>query len=111
MKSEDVKALELKVETLSKSLEATVAALTTPMRKSVTRVEGNIVYVPYQGGVAQVSAPAPMKKSLSEMTRQDIHEKLVEVTKDSKLTKSDRDLINDYYDRKVGIEKLEKFFQ
>lgn len=115
-KSEEFIALQTKVESLQKSLETTVKALETatvgsPMRKSITRVENGIVYIPYQGGEQAVTVGAPMKKSLKEMSKSEFTARLNEVVKDPKLTKSDRALINDYFDGKVQITSLEKFFQ
>lgn len=112
-----MKSLRGEVADLRKNLEVALTVVDkltagSPMRKSVTRVEGNIVYIPYQGGEVAVAGGAqPMKKSLKEMTKSEITARLNEVAKDAKLTKSDRELINNYYDRKVGVELLEKFFQ
>jgi hypothetical protein len=99
--------LEKSVSLLTQALETVTNA---PLRKSVTRYENGIAYIPFQGAVV---APdhKPLKKSMSEMTKQEIHDRLVEVTANPKLEKSDRELINGYYSRSVTVDKLAKFFQ
>jgi hypothetical protein len=102
------------VDMLKKSVKLLTDALETvtnaPLRKSVTRYENGIAYIPYQGAVV---APdhKPLKKSMKELSKAEIHQKLIEVTADPTLAKSDRELINGYYSRSVALDKLEKFFQ
>lgn len=107
-------ATKTEIEGLKKSVKLLTEALETvtnaPLRKSVTRWENGIAYIPYQGGV-EVAPAKPLKKSLGQLTKSEIHERLKEVTADPKLAKSDRELINGYYARSVGVDKLEKFFQ
>ena len=103
----EIEGLKKSVKLLTDALETVTNA---PLRKSVTRFENGIAYIPYQDGV-KVSEGKPLKKSLKELTKSEIHERLKEVTADPKLAKSDRELINGYYARSVGVDKLEKFFQ
>jgi hypothetical protein len=104
---EEIDGLKKSVSLLTQALETVTNA---PLRKSVTRFENGIAYIPYQGAV---TAPEhkPLKKSFSALSKAEVHERLKEVTADPKLAKSDRELINGYYNRSVGLDKLEKFFQ
>ena len=54
----------------------------------------------------------PLRKSLTEMSREEIKGQLAEIVKSPKLSKADREVINDYVlnPGRVSIDKLEKFF-
>ena len=99
---EEAKDQKKALETMAKISEQIVNA---PMAKSVT----GITYHKY---VAPTKAE-PLKKSLTEMNRAEIKNRLGEVARDPKLAKSDRELINRYVvtnDEKT-LAQLEKFFQ
>lgn len=103
----EMEGLKKSVKLLTDALETVTNA---PLRKSVTRYENGIAYIPYQGAVMAPEGKS-LKKSFKELTKAEVHEKLKEVTADPKLAKSDRELINGYYSRSVTLDKLEKFFQ
>lgn len=91
-KSEDkVAELEATVEKLVKSLQKIVGQ---PMQKAVTGEN----YVPKTG-----DEPAPAKK----LSKAEVNAKLNEATRNPSLKKSDRDLVNRYYEGEVSIDAIE----
>jgi hypothetical protein len=84
-------------EELSARIESligiTTALVEKPIRKAVTGLD----YV-----AKPVDAPASKNLSKTEVTK-----RLTEKASDPKLSKSDRELINNFYDHKVGLEKIE----
>jgi hypothetical protein len=97
-KSEVIKELTEKVELLSKVVEMTLGA---PVRKAVTKAS-DLAFVPKtnEGSV-----------DVSNLSREEITAKLNEKSADPKLSKSDRGLIMDFYERNVGLDKIAHLFQ
>jgi len=97
-KSEKDEAMEALQKTVSDQAEALTTLVKTvelvlgqPQRKAVTSVG----FVP-----KTEDAPKPLSKS-------EVTEKLVTITKSPKLSKSDRELINEYCLGNLGVEKIE----
>jgi hypothetical protein len=97
-----VEALTKAVETLTKGFEAIVTA---PKRKAVT----GVTFVP----MAKSEEPLkPARKPFADLAknRQELHDALVEMTKDPSLKKSDRERINAFYAGSLKVEGLESLF-
>lgn len=90
------KAQAMTVEVLEK--------MAAPKSKAITGITFH-KFVP-------VEAEKPLRKNLAEMTSVEIKAELAEIVKSPKLTKADREIINDYclYPGRVSVDKLEKFF-
>lgn len=98
VRDEEIKSLKEDVQILTKALEH---VLETPMRKAIT----TIAHIPRTEGDAPVVSTE--KKPL---TMEVVRAKLTALTA-TKLEKSDRELINAWYERKVGLDQLAKFFE
>jgi hypothetical protein len=88
-KSGEVTELKAQVELLTKAVEL---ALTTPMRKAIT-------------SVSQLPAKEP-QKDVKSLSKAEVMEQLREVTRDPKLSKRDRDLVNQYCVNGINVEKI-----
>jgi hypothetical protein len=107
LKSEaKVKELEAKLAKLEKSLGESNAAIeglgkvvTMPVRKAVT----GLTFDPFK-------KTEPVKKSLKEMTRSELHKALGDKSSDPMTKSEDRRLINDFYQGNVGRESLLELF-
>ena len=84
-KSENFKTLEAQIEALTKAVSLIVER---PIRKAMT-------------GADFTSQPEQKLMTKSEITA-----KLAEKTADPKLSKNDRSLVNDFYDGRVGFDKI-----
>lgn len=70
-----------------------VDVLSAPMRKAHT----GITYVPYQGSLKKSEPGVPLKKSIGDMTREEVNDALRRVCGTPKLTKAERDIVNEFY--------------
>lgn len=86
----DYAALQMQLDQLTKAVEIIAG---TPIRKAVTSVD----YVP--------RGESP--KAESKLSKAEVTAKLSDVTRNPELKKSDRELINAYYDGKVKLDKIE----
>ena len=93
---EEMKALYLKIEEQDKALAELVNFVTTPIRKSIK----NISDVKFMDRGTEEKAP---------LSQAEVHAKLKTLTDPSntELKKSDRDLINKYYNKVISVDKLE----
>ena len=82
-----------KAEETVEVLVKVVDALSAPMRKAQT----GITYIPYQGDLKKSEPGAPLKKSIGDMTRAEVHAALSRVCATPKLTKAERDVVNEFY--------------
>lgn len=100
-KSEDEMGQRLsKAEEAVDVLVKVVDALTsTPVRKAQT----GLTYIPYQGALQKTEQTKPLKKSVSDMTRDELTKELMRVTSQPTLSKSDRDTINGFYNRSSSV--------
>ena len=87
-----VKSQQEDVENLTKALKL---VLETPQRKAIT-------------SIAHIAKSAPEPK---ELTKSVIHARLTELSRNPELKKSDRKLINDFYDGRVKADKLAPLFE
>lgn len=87
---EQLAKLTKNVEDLGKVLET---ILTVPQRKATT----GLTVIPYQGNLQKSQTEKPLKKSIGDMTRAEVHEALKVVTATPKLTKAERDVVNEFY--------------
>ncbi len=99
MAKAEVDELRAAVKEQAEAIEALTKTLTTVMEK------------PLRKSIASVRPAEAPKKDLSTLTMKDVNEHLTKITADPKLAKSDRDTINDFFDRKVGIDKLAHLFE
>jgi hypothetical protein len=83
----DLASLAKSVEDLGKVVET---MLTIPQRRATT----GITYVPM---AKAEPAAVPLKKSVGEMSRAEVDAALKRVTATPKLTKAERDVVNDFY--------------
>jgi hypothetical protein len=89
--NEDLKA---QVELLAKALELTLGA---PIRKAITKTS-DLAFVPKSGDGKEVD--------VSSLSKDEITAKLNEKACDPKLSKADRGLIMDYYERNVNFDAV-----
>lgn len=80
---------------LERLTQVVTEAFERPIRKAVTGLD----YVNVRGTAA---GAAPVRLDPKQIT-----ERLMEKVKDQSLTKSDRQLINDFYDRRIDVSKIE----
>lgn len=87
-----------KAEEAVGALVKVVDVLTAPIRKAITG-DTALVRVPYQGKLGKSEAPVgtPLKKSIGDMTRDEVHEALKRVCATPKLTKAERAIVNEFY--------------
>lgn len=98
-KSEDqqkIDDLTAQVEGLTKAVTMLVGA---PLRKAIT----SVAHLPKPGDGVE-------KKEI-KLSKTEITAKLVEVTRDPKLSKKDRELVNGYYDGRFNLEKVAHLLQ
>lgn len=84
---------------LERLIGVTTDLVERPVRKAITGME----YVSIRGTPGQDPAANAPKR----MAPQEITNRLAEVVRNPRLTKSDRELINDYYDHRVDVSKIE----
>jgi len=87
--------------------EAVTALVTMPKRKSIN----GLTFIPYQGGEMKKSEPArPSFKELKKNSAA-LHAELKAMTMpDSKLEKKERDMITDFYCRRISVDELAPIF-
>lgn len=88
-------ALKSNQEDIENLAEATKRVIEQPLRKAITNV-------------AQISKTMEAPK---EITAASIHARLKDLSATPSLKKSDRNLINDFYDKRVSIDKLSHLFE
>ena len=89
----DLGARLAKAEEAVGGLMKVVDVLTAPVRKAQT----GITYIPYQGGLKKSEPGVTLKKSIGDMTRDEVTAILNRVTATPKLTKAERDVVNEFY--------------
>jgi len=87
------------IEILTKALKHT---LEQPLRKAIT----SVAYLPRAEEPVTTPAKKEAPKSMADVTT-----RLTALTADKSLAKADRELINSWYERRVSLEKLAKFFE
>lgn len=90
----ELKAAHEDVENLTK---AVTTIMEKPLRKSITSV--------------RPTAADEAKKDISNLTMQDVQKHLIKLTARPDLKKSDRELINNFYDRRAKITDLAHLFE
>jgi len=84
---------------LERLIGVTTDLVERPVRKAITGME----YVSIRGTPGQDPAANAPKR----MTQQEITNRLSEKVRDPRLAKADRELINDFYDHRVDVSKIE----
>ena len=87
-----IKSQQEDIENLTKSIKL---VLEQPQRKAVT----------------SVSHLPKVEENPQPLTKADVHKRLKEIARNPNLKKSDRQLINDYYDGRVSVSKLAPLFE
>lgn len=108
-KSESYFAAELKKtqDDLGKVTEALTAVLTMPKRKAINGL--NII--PYQGDLKKSEPTARPDFATLKANPAALHAELKKMTMpDSELSKKERDLVTDFYCRRIGVDDLSVIF-
>lgn len=99
MAKAEVDELRTQLKEQAEAIEALTKTLTTVMEK------------PLRKSIASVRPVEAPKKDLSNLTMADVNSHLAKITSRPDLKKADRDIINDFFDRRVGIDKLAHLFE
>ncbi|WNM70326.1 hypothetical protein [Myxococcus phage Mx1] len=102
LKSEVEKELKL-AKSENEQLKNSLSALTETLEKMMAKPQPKAITAKDVGFLAKSEDPAPQYK---KMTKQEVTKKLLTVTRDPELKKSDRDLITNYYEGKVKVDAL-----
>lgn len=99
--AEVIAELKAELKSAHEDVENLTKAVTTlmekPLRKSITSV--------------RPSAADEARKDISNLTMQDVQKHLIKLTARPDLKKSDRELINNFYDRRAKITDLAHLFE
>lgn len=99
----DMKKME---EQLGAVAEAVTAIVTMPKRKAVN----GLSIIPMQKSEAEVKTTKPSFEELKK-NHSALHAELKKMTMpESGLSKSERDLVTDFYCRRIGVEELAPLF-
>ena len=110
-----IKELETKLAKAVKDNEETNLKIVTVLEKfagePMTKAVNGINY--FKRPELAPAPPSSLKKSAQEMSKTEIKDRLNEVVRSPKLSKAERELINDYFFKpdQVSLDKLERLFE